>query len=94
MGESIWSKANHALIKDTTYRVINLIEHQEYEFRAAAVNAAGQGAWSDPSENIKCISFRKCLARQPRRFARLPVDPCMRGHVWRENMYPYIQTDT
>ncbi|XP_047491377.1 twitchin-like isoform X5 [Penaeus chinensis] len=58
VGESFWSKANHALIKDTTYRVINLIEHQEYEFRAAAVNAAGQGPWSDPSENIKCISFR------------------------------------
>lgn len=58
VGEMQWSRANHGNIRDTTYRVINLIEHQIYEFRAAAVNLAGQGPWSDPSENIKCISFR------------------------------------
>ena len=59
VGENQWIKANHAMVKDLTYRVINLIEHREYEFRVAAINAAGQGPWSDPSENIKCISFRK-----------------------------------
>ncbi|MPC46234.1 Twitchin [Portunus trituberculatus] len=58
VGDLAWSRASHAMVKDTTYRVINLTEHQEYEFRVAAVNAAGQGPWSDPSENIKCISFR------------------------------------
>lgn len=61
VGDLAWSRASHAMVKDTTYRVINLTEHQEYEFRVAAVNAAGQGPWSDPSENIKCISFRKFL---------------------------------
>ncbi|KAK7065507.1 Immunoglobulin like [Halocaridina rubra] len=58
VGDMHWTKASHGLVKDTTYRVINLTEHQEYEFRVAAINAAGQGPWSDPSENIKCISFR------------------------------------
>lgn len=61
VGDLAWSKASHSMVKDTTYRVINLTEHQIYEFRAAAINAAGQGPWSDPSENIKCISFRKCF---------------------------------
>ena len=59
VGESQWSKANHANIRDVTHRCINLIENEIYEFRAAAVNLAGQGPWSDPSENIKCISFRE-----------------------------------
>ncbi|KAF0299363.1 Twitchin [Amphibalanus amphitrite] len=51
-GES-WSKASHGTIQDLQYRVINLTEGQEYEFRVAAKNAAGQGPWSNPSDPIK-----------------------------------------
>lgn len=31
-----------------------MIENHEYEFRVAAVNAAGQGSWSPPSDTIVC----------------------------------------
>lgn len=31
-----------------------MIENHEYEFRVAAVNAAGQGAWSSSSDAIVC----------------------------------------
>jgi len=58
VGDTHWFKASHATVKDISYRVINLTEGNEYEFRAAAINAAGQGPWSDPSDNIKCMSFR------------------------------------
>lgn len=35
-------------------RINGLIENHEYEFRVAAVNAAGQGNWSLPSDAILC----------------------------------------
>ncbi|KAG8239130.1 hypothetical protein J437_LFUL018920 [Ladona fulva] len=49
-----WTKASHALCPDTTMKVINLIENHEYEFRVAAVNAAGQGPFSSSSDSIWC----------------------------------------
>lgn len=32
-GEDIWTKASHQLISDLSYRVINLQDGKEYEFR-------------------------------------------------------------
>lgn len=37
-------------------RVSGLIENHDYEFRVAAVNAAGQGPWSPSSDTITCKS--------------------------------------
>ena len=42
------------LNKIIDFRVPNLIENHEYEFRVAAVNAAGQGPWSSSSDAIVC----------------------------------------
>lgn len=53
-GEDRWTKASHSLVPELTHRVINLTENHEYEFRVAAVNAAGQGPWSDSSDTICC----------------------------------------
>ncbi|CAH1103156.1 unnamed protein product [Psylliodes chrysocephalus] len=50
--EDKWTKASHAQVPDTTLKVINLIENHEYEFRVAAINAAGQGPWSSASDAI------------------------------------------
>lgn len=38
------------------FRVPNLLDNHTYEFRVAAVNAAGQGGWSQPSDAIVCQS--------------------------------------
>lgn len=54
ISEDKWTKASHALIPDLSTKVINLIENHEYEFRVAAVNAAGQGPWSSSSDSIVC----------------------------------------
>ena len=53
-----WSKACHSTVSDITYRVIGLEENCEYEFKVAAVNAAGQGPWSMPSDPIRCVPAR------------------------------------
>jgi len=38
----------------STFRIHNLIENHEYEFRVSALNAAGQGPWSSSSDAIRC----------------------------------------
>ena len=48
-----WIKATQAIISDTTYKCAGLIENRDYEFRVAAVNAAGQGPWSAGSDAIR-----------------------------------------
>ncbi|XP_023314705.1 twitchin isoform X11 [Trichogramma pretiosum] len=48
-----WIKATQAIVTDTTYRCAGLIENYEYEFRVAAVNAAGQGPFSTGSDAIR-----------------------------------------
>ncbi|KAF4532834.1 hypothetical protein B566_EDAN018931 [Ephemera danica] len=53
-GEDKWTKAVHAHVPDLTHKVINLMENHEYEFRVAAVNAAGQGPFSAASDLICC----------------------------------------
>lgn len=54
VNEDKWTKASHSVVQELTYRVINLTENHEYEFRVAAINAAGQGAWSANSDAICC----------------------------------------
>ena len=49
VGGGGWSKACHAVVSDVNYKVTGLEENCEYEFKVAAVNAAGQGPWSPPS---------------------------------------------
>ncbi|CAH1969101.1 unnamed protein product [Acanthoscelides obtectus] len=60
--EDKWTKASHALVPDTTLQVINLIENHEYEFRVAALNAAGQGPWSSSSDAI-CARAPPCAPK-------------------------------
>ena len=45
-----WTKAVRDSVSDTTLTVKELIEGKEYEFRVAAVNKAGTGPFSEPSE--------------------------------------------
>ena len=53
-----WSKGCHAMINDLSQRVSGLQENKMYEFKVAAVNAAGQGPWSPPSDPIRCAPAR------------------------------------
>ena len=49
--EGFWSKWENKGISTTLrYTVINLIEGHEYSFRVKAVNAAGPGEASEPSD--------------------------------------------
>ena len=52
--EDKWTRASHSLVPELTYRIINLTENHEYEFRVAALNAAGQGPFSQNSDPICC----------------------------------------
>lgn len=54
LSEDKWTKAIHALCPDLTCKIPNLIENAEYEFRVAAVNAAGQSPYSASSDAIRC----------------------------------------
>ncbi|GLH11531.1 Titin, partial [Gryllus bimaculatus] len=54
ISEDKWTKANHVHVVDLSYKVSSLIENHEYEFRVAAINAAGQGPWSSSSDTIVC----------------------------------------
>ncbi|KAH8269759.1 hypothetical protein KR018_000421 [Drosophila ironensis] len=54
LSEDKWTKAIHALCPDLTCKIPNLIENAEYEFRVAAVNAAGQSSYSASSDLIFC----------------------------------------
>ncbi|KAE8739414.1 hypothetical protein FOCC_FOCC015100, partial [Frankliniella occidentalis] len=56
ISEDKWTKASHAHIPDLNHKISGLIEHRDYEFRVAAVNAAGQGPWSSSSDPICCRS--------------------------------------
>lgn len=53
LSEDKWIKATPARIPDITYKVSGLIENHDYEFRVAAINAAGQGPWSLSSDAIR-----------------------------------------
>ncbi|XP_015183294.1 PREDICTED: twitchin isoform X5 [Polistes dominula] len=53
LSEDKWVKATPALVHETTYKVTGLIENHDYEFRVAAENAAGRGAWSSSSDVIR-----------------------------------------
>ncbi|CAL1540886.1 unnamed protein product, partial [Lymnaea stagnalis] len=52
-GMNLWTKANEFPVLDNTFTVSNLPENSEYEFRIAAVNAAGTGEASLPCAPIK-----------------------------------------
>ncbi|XP_070200689.1 twitchin-like isoform X4 [Littorina saxatilis] len=52
-GDKKWTKANVQEIPDTEYTVKGLQEGKEYEFRVAAINAAGPGEFSEGSGAIK-----------------------------------------
>ncbi|KHN73749.1 Twitchin [Toxocara canis] len=51
-GTSEWSKCAFGTINDTRYKVTGLTPRKRYEFRVAAVNAAGQGDYSENSALI------------------------------------------
>jgi predicted phage tail protein len=52
VSEDKWTKATNSSVTDTQFKVTGLIENHDYEFRIAAVNAAGQGPWSQTSDVI------------------------------------------
>ncbi|XP_014667690.1 PREDICTED: titin-like [Priapulus caudatus] len=47
-----WMKVSREPITDTSYRLDELVEGEEYEFRVAAENRMGTGRFSRPSERI------------------------------------------
>ena len=49
-----WHKASKETVEETELTVKDLIEGKEYEFRVAAVNLAGQGPFSEPSQPALC----------------------------------------
>lgn len=52
----MWQKVNTALIKETEYRIMELIEGLEYSFRVYAQNDAGFSRMSDESKSTMAVS--------------------------------------
>ena len=48
-----WSKVNRTPLKGTETRLEDLMEGEEFEFRVVAVNEAGYGRPSDPTDPIR-----------------------------------------
>lgn len=48
-----WTKVTKQPISETTMTVKDLVEGKDYEFHVAAVNKAGTGPFSEPSEPQK-----------------------------------------
>ncbi|PIK60955.1 putative titin [Apostichopus japonicus] len=53
VGRKRWTKVNKKPVKEPTFKVTDLIEGNEYQFRIIAENAAGQSKPSEPSDVIK-----------------------------------------
>lgn len=51
-GKDRWAAACQTTISDVTFRVTGLKENHQYEFRVAALNAAGQSPFSSCSDGI------------------------------------------
>ena len=47
-----WVKATITPIPDTKFKATRLLKGEEYEFRVAAVNRAGTGEPSEPSQSV------------------------------------------
>ena len=52
----MWQKVNTVLIKETEYRILELIEGLEYSFRVYAQNDAGFSRMSDESKPTMAVS--------------------------------------
>ncbi|KAI8488694.1 Titin-like [Branchiostoma belcheri] len=50
-----WSRVNNLPVSEWKYRVSTLMEGLEYEFRVSAVNEAGVGKPSPPSESVQAL---------------------------------------
>ncbi|ULT95623.1 hypothetical protein L3Y34_004374 [Caenorhabditis briggsae] len=52
LGDNDWTRCNDKPVRDTAFEVKNLGEKEEYEFRVIAVNSAGEGEPSKPSDLV------------------------------------------
>jgi titin len=52
--EARWTPVTPEQVTDTEYKVDKLKTGNEYQFRVAAVNLAGAGKWSQPSDEVLC----------------------------------------
>jgi len=63
-GVGDWTRVNAYPTPNTTYLVQDLHEGSRYSFRVIAVNEAGPGAPSKPSETITAqVQRRKCHSK-------------------------------
>lgn len=56
MNSIMWQKVNTVLVKETDYRILDLIEGLEYSFRVYAQNDAGFSRMSDESKPTMAVS--------------------------------------
>lgn len=56
-----WLKVLKETIRDTRQKVTGFIENNDYQYRVCAINAAGQGPFSEPSDFYKAADpIGKC----------------------------------
>ncbi|NXG51424.1 MYOM1 protein, partial [Psilopogon haemacephalus] len=82
-----WREANTKAVTDRAYRIENLKENMVYQFQVAAVNLAGVGTPSEPSQPFKCEEWSIAVPGPPHDVRCTEVRKDSLVLLWKEPIY-------
>ncbi|XP_064006399.1 myomesin-1 isoform X1 [Pogoniulus pusillus] len=82
-----WREANTKAVSDRAYRIENLKENMVYQFQVAAVNLAGVGTPSEPSQPFRCEEWSIAVPGPPHDVRCTEVRKDSLVLLWKEPVY-------
>ncbi|NXF98560.1 MYOM1 protein, partial [Eubucco bourcierii] len=82
-----WREANTKAVSDRAYRIENLKENMVYQFQVAAVNLAGVGTPSKPSQPFRCEEWSIAVPGPPHDVRCTEVRKDSLVLLWKEPVY-------